>query len=136
MIRCMQLGNQTDVRTARLSRAASKSRPRASLSVARAERSSDHASAGEGGRGAASRPAGGRLRAGGRQGRNNPLEPLLFRLAREFSDDQDLSDRLQKLYQASSRVGRKRAREPSDPIQARQPHDINGVGGTTGRMPL
>ncbi len=29
----------------------------------------------------------------------SPLEPLLFRLAREFSDDQDLSDRLQRLYQ-------------------------------------
>ena len=29
----------------------------------------------------------------------NPLEPLLFQLAREFSDDQDLSDRLQRLYQ-------------------------------------
>ncbi len=31
----------------------------------------------------------------------NPLEPLLFRLASEFSDDQDLSDRLHKLYQVS-----------------------------------
>ncbi len=29
----------------------------------------------------------------------NPLEPLLFRLACDFSDDQDLSDRLQRLYQ-------------------------------------
>ena len=29
----------------------------------------------------------------------NPLEPLLDRLARDFSDDQDLSDRLRKLYQ-------------------------------------
>ena len=31
--------------------------------------------------------------------KHNPLEPLLFQLAREFSDDQDLSDRLQRLYQ-------------------------------------
>mmetsp|Transcript_52853 Transcript_52853/g.139104 ORF Transcript_52853/g.139104 Transcript_52853/m.139104 type:complete len:648 (+) Transcript_52853:92-2035(+) len=29
----------------------------------------------------------------------NPLEPLLLSLAREFSDDQDLSDRLQRIYQ-------------------------------------
>jgi hypothetical protein len=29
----------------------------------------------------------------------NPLEPLLLKLARDFSDDQDLSDRLHKLYQ-------------------------------------
>ena len=28
----------------------------------------------------------------------NPLEPLLLRLARQFKDDQDLSERLQKLY--------------------------------------
>lgn len=31
----------------------------------------------------------------------NPLEPLLMKLAREFTDDQDLSDRLQKLYKVS-----------------------------------
>lgn len=31
----------------------------------------------------------------------NPLEPLLLKLAREFSDSQDLSDRLLELYQAS-----------------------------------
>jgi hypothetical protein len=31
----------------------------------------------------------------------SPLEPLLFRLACEFSDDQDLSDRLQRLYRVS-----------------------------------
>lgn len=30
----------------------------------------------------------------------NPLEPLLLKLAREFSDSQDLSDRLRCLYQA------------------------------------
>ena len=29
----------------------------------------------------------------------NPLEPLLFKLAREFSDSQDLSDRLHSLYE-------------------------------------
>ncbi len=29
-----------------------------------------------------------------------PLQPLLMRLACEFTDDQDLSDRLLKLYQA------------------------------------
>ncbi len=29
----------------------------------------------------------------------NPLEPLLVKLASDFSDDQDLSDRLHKLYQ-------------------------------------
>ncbi len=29
----------------------------------------------------------------------NPLEPLLLKLAREFSDNQDLSDRLQCLYE-------------------------------------
>ncbi len=28
----------------------------------------------------------------------NPLEPLLLKLAREFTDDQDLSERLQRLY--------------------------------------
>ena len=33
----------------------------------------------------------------------NPLEPLLLKLAREFSDSQDLSDRLQDLYEASRR---------------------------------
>ena len=34
----------------------------------------------------------------------NPLEPLLLKLAREFSDNQDLSDRLRDLYQAGLRV--------------------------------
>ncbi len=29
----------------------------------------------------------------------NPLEPLLLKLAREFSDSQDLSDRLRCLYE-------------------------------------
>ena len=28
----------------------------------------------------------------------NPMEPLLIKLAREFTDSQDLSDRLMKLY--------------------------------------
>ena len=28
----------------------------------------------------------------------NPMEPLLIKLAREFTDSQDLSDRLLKLY--------------------------------------
>ena len=32
----------------------------------------------------------------------NPMEPLLIKLAREFTDSQDLSDRLLKLY----KVGR------------------------------
>ena len=31
---------------------------------------------------------------------HGPLEPLLFKLARDFTDDEDLSERLQKLYQA------------------------------------
>ena len=35
----------------------------------------------------------------------NPLEPLLVKLAREFSDSQDLSDRLQKLYQVRDGEG-------------------------------
>ena len=30
----------------------------------------------------------------------NPLEPLLVKLAKEFSDSQDLSERLQAMYQA------------------------------------
>ena len=38
----------------------------------------------------------------------NPLEPLLLKLAREFSDSQDLSDRLQDLYEASPRRPRPR----------------------------
>ena len=29
----------------------------------------------------------------------NPMEPLLMKLATEFSDSQDLSDRLGRLYQ-------------------------------------
>ena len=33
----------------------------------------------------------------------NPLEPLLLKLGREFSDNQDLSDRLQTLYQVTCR---------------------------------
>ena len=37
----------------------------------------------------------------------NPLEPLLLKLAREFSDSEDLSRRLHKLYQA-------RIRPPAD----------------------
>ena len=32
----------------------------------------------------------------------NPLEPLLLKLTKEFSDDQDLSDRLQRLYEVAS----------------------------------
>ena len=28
----------------------------------------------------------------------NPLEPLLLKLGREFTDDQDLTERLQRLY--------------------------------------
>ena len=32
----------------------------------------------------------------------NPLEPLLLKLAREFSDSQDLSEKLQTMYQVSS----------------------------------
>jgi hypothetical protein len=28
----------------------------------------------------------------------NPMEPLLLKLAREFTDSQDLSDRLLKIY--------------------------------------
>jgi hypothetical protein len=28
----------------------------------------------------------------------NPMEPLLMKLAREFTDNKDLSDRLSKLY--------------------------------------
>ena len=30
----------------------------------------------------------------------NPLEPLLIQLARDFSDDADLSERLRRLYKA------------------------------------
>jgi uncharacterized protein YecE (DUF72 family) len=33
----------------------------------------------------------------------NPLEPLLMQLAKEFTDDQDLSERLLKLYQVLRR---------------------------------
>ncbi len=40
----------------------------------------------------------------------NPMEPLLIKLAREFTDSQDLSDRLMKLYKVSSG-------NYSDPIQ-------------------
>ncbi len=32
---------------------------------------------------------------------HNPMEPLLIKLAREFTDSQDLSDRLLKLYKVS-----------------------------------
>ncbi len=32
----------------------------------------------------------------------NPMEPLLIKLAREFTDNQDLSDRLLKLYKVAS----------------------------------
>ena len=32
----------------------------------------------------------------------NPLESLLLKIAKEFSDSQDLSERLQKLYQVRS----------------------------------
>ena len=32
----------------------------------------------------------------------NPLEPLLLKLAREFSDSEDLSDRLRCLYEVSA----------------------------------
>ncbi len=32
------------------------------------------------------------------QTERNPMEPLLIKLAREFTDSQDLSDRLLKLY--------------------------------------
>jgi hypothetical protein len=32
----------------------------------------------------------------------NPLEPLLFQFAQEFTDDEDLSDRLRRLYQVLS----------------------------------
>ena len=34
----------------------------------------------------------------------NPLEPLLLKLTKDFSDDQDLSDRLQRLYQVAVRL--------------------------------
>ncbi len=30
---------------------------------------------------------------------HGPLEPLLLKIAKEFTDDDDLTDRLQKLYQ-------------------------------------
>jgi pantoate kinase len=32
----------------------------------------------------------------------NPMEPLLIKLAREFTDSQDLSDRLLKLYKVAN----------------------------------
>ena len=32
----------------------------------------------------------------------NPMEPLLIKLAREFTDSHDLSDRLSKLYKVGS----------------------------------
>ncbi len=35
----------------------------------------------------------------------NPMEPLLIKLAREFTDNEDLSDRLYKLYKVHSAVG-------------------------------
>ena len=34
----------------------------------------------------------------------NPMEPLLIKLARDFTDSQDLSDRLLKLYKVSRLV--------------------------------
>ncbi len=34
----------------------------------------------------------------------NPMEPLLIKLAREFTDNQDLSDRLLKLYKVLQRI--------------------------------
>jgi hypothetical protein len=34
----------------------------------------------------------------------NPMEPLLLKLAREFTDSQDLSDRLLKLYKVSRTI--------------------------------
>ena len=34
---------------------------------------------------------------------HNPMEPLLIKLAREFTDSQDLSDRLLKLYKVHRR---------------------------------
>ena len=36
-----------------------------------------------------------------RQETRNPLEPLLRRLAREYVDDADLSDRLSRLFQVN-----------------------------------
>ena len=35
---------------------------------------------------------------------HNPMEPLLIKLAREFTDNQDLSDRLLKLYKGCRAV--------------------------------
>ena len=46
----------------------------------------------------------------------NPLEPLLDKLARDFSDDQDLSDRLRKLYQVRGDA-KKRASVQLDTLQ-------------------
>ena len=34
----------------------------------------------------------------------NPLEPLLLKFAKEFSDDQDLSERLAMMYKVQSQV--------------------------------
>ena len=34
---------------------------------------------------------------------SNPLEPLLLKIARDFSDDMDLSDRLHRLYEVCMR---------------------------------
>ena len=45
----------------------------------------------------------------------NPLEPLLLKLATEFSDSQDLSTMLQKLYQASAAPGPPRRWPGPDP---------------------
>jgi ribosomal protein L16 Arg81 hydroxylase len=36
----------------------------------------------------------------------NPLESLLMKLAKEFSDSEDLSERLQKLYQVCCRTSK------------------------------
>ena len=51
-----------------------------------------------------------RMEAAARQSRNqqmkNPMEPLLIKLAMEFSDSQDLSDRLYKLYQVCTKPSR------------------------------
>jgi hypothetical protein len=41
----------------------------------------------------------------------NPMEPLLIKLAREFTDNQDLSDRLFKLYKVNTDERRGREME-------------------------
>ena len=38
----------------------------------------------------------------------NPLEPLLLKFAKEFSDDQDLSERLADMYKVLLQLSRKR----------------------------